>query len=852
MNKIISKISALRTKIISFASIIIVLAGLVNLFFIFNVTAVSNDECIWVPVEDKDSIKILFDFVKFEGAAWNAGIRDGDRLLSINDISVINAAQAQVIINSVSEGNYAVYEFQRNNITYERKVFLKKLIDFQVLGLILLGLLWIIVAQLVYISKPEGYTQNLFYLVALSANLVSFTGFLKGDIGINPLLSSEIMKCIIEILSLSGIIFGPYLLLHFFLRFPLLYSFASFRKFKYRFYSIPFILFVFGITILLFKDSVIAFDSIYRTYYNPVLFSGFIICLAASLFVLIKSYRKLEKKNEKRAVRLIFLSLVSGIMILIYSAFIVREIAGVIFNDPIYYTPIIFIFIVPFAFGIAIFRYSLLDFSEVIRNSIIYITATILIAIIYFGLIYLIGESLSSLFFDEYKVFAAAAIFVIFSFVFQSAKNKYQEILTEKFFPEQFAYQRLLLKFNNEIVLKVGLTSIIEFSAETLVNALKIKHFVMIIKNEEKNCYEVLKEYGFISETVCFRINETRFWELCKGLIKVKGNAAFERGEFSNVFINNYSELEANKIHTIIPLMVKESLIGFLGFGLKYSGSKFGGKDIELLNAAANQIAVSIENARLYKSEGEKLAIERELDNARKIQQALLPAKTAEFNSVDVKGIMIPASQVGGDYYDILKKDEDNFLILVADVSGKGLSASLYMSQIAAIIKIISGLEKSVKNILIKLNERLIETLEKKYFVTMSIASVNTKTREITLCRAGHLQIIEISKEGEIKLHRPGGIGLGLNGGDIFKESLEEVKIKADSGSVFAFFTDGITEAANEEDVLFGIQTASEVLSQCRNSSSEEIVNRLIASVEHFRGGREQSDDITSVIMKFI
>ena len=117
-------------------------------------------------------------------------------------------------------------------------------------------------------------------------------------------------------------------------------------------------------------------------------------------------------------------------------------------------------------------------------------------------------------------------------------------------------------------------------------------------------------------------------------------------------------------------MVIKSRVIGLLQFGLKQSGSQFAGKDLELLYAAANQAAISIENARLYRSEADKLKLERDLDLARKIQQSLLPKCNPDVHGLDICGQMIPAMQVGGDYYDLISISPTRLFVVVGDVSG--------------------------------------------------------------------------------------------------------------------------------------------------------------------------------------
>ena len=195
------------------------------------------------------------------------------------------------------------------------------------------------------------------------------------------------------------------------------------------------------------------------------------------------------------------------------------------------------------------------------------------------------------------------------------------------------------------------------------------------------------------------------------------------RHDFKAVLPDEKAErLISEGVYTIIPMLVKTKIVGLLLFGLKHSGSHFAGKDLELLWAAANQAAISIENARLYKSEVEKQKIERDLDLARKIQQGLLPQCLPDIGGLDICGEMIPAMQVGGDYYDLIQISDSKLFVVVGDVSGKGLSASLYMTKLQTMIKLSCSEDKSPKEILIDINKRIYTEMDKSWFVTITLA----------------------------------------------------------------------------------------------------------------------------------
>jgi len=540
-----------------------------------------------------------------------------------------------------------------------------------------------------------------------------------------------------------------------------------------------------------------------------------------------------------------------GVLAIIYLMTLANVLADTIFNSPEYYLPIFLIILTPLGFGYSIFRYSLLDVSDVLKNTILYGTATFSLAGVYFLLIYLLGQTISEALTTEYQGIVAAGIFIIFAFVFQSTKDRFQNVITKYFYPEQFAYQKVLVKFSNEISTIVGLDNILDTVQETFVDALKVEKFGIAIRSENSSSFELKREDGFTNKNLDFSNTDDIISERVKEKLDLKHPNSFDQLEFPSVFPCANSALVEEGIYTIIPLVIKQKIIGLLLFGLKHSGAQFAGKDTDLLIAASNQTAIAIENARLYNEEATKIKLERELEVARKIQEGLLPVSVPEINNLDTAGIMIPAMQIGGDYYDLIKISDTQMFIVVGDVSGKGLSASFYMSKLQTMIQLFCNGSKSPKEVLTELNQKISGNIDKQWFITLTIAFVDVAKRSIKICRAGHTPTLKFSN-GVVNYIKPNGMGVGLEFGPLFEESLEEIELPLSPREIFVFTSDGVNEAMNEENKLFGYDEITNILKEKPNSSSEEIVNNTIYTLEKFRGQKEPNDDITLVVLKVL
>ena len=840
-----------KPKIIIGFSVVLIAVAALNIYYVIDVRITSNDECLWIHKKiSTDSMAIFFDIVKVEGVTWNAGIRNGDQLLKINGVLLSSTFEAQIILNQVKSGKYADYVVEKvSGEVISTKVYIKKLIQFGNLANSLSALFWMIIGFIVLTAKPEGRTHKLFYALGVFAVFTTINVLLPVDYEIYNYVKEEpLIVIIITIIWSIGIGFVGPTILYFFWNFPQPFKFAEKKWLKRSLVILASLLSVSLMVILTltYRYTIIQ-PQVFYTFIG-VIGTFLIIVNLAAMISLIIQYRRLKAKEQKKPILVIIIAFIFGIAVTLYASRIAPALADSIFNSPEYYMPIVLVALVPLMFGYAIFKYQLMDVSVVIRNTIIYGVATLSIAVIYFLVIYVAGQKLSELIGAENQGIVAGVFFIIFALVFQSTKDKFQDFLTKRFYPEQFAHQRVLMNLSSELSTVVGLENILDLMTDTFVDALKITKLGILITNKE-GVLTLRKSVGMKNDECIIAKSDIK--HILKEKSFITKHPAIEQEDFVNVFPENYERLIEEEIYTIIPMIVKEKIVGLLLFGIKHSGSQFAGKDLELLWAAANQAAVSIENSRLYDAEVQNMKIERDLDLARKIQMGLLPACIPVMKNLDICGEMIPAMRVGGDSYDLIPVNgsDTKLFVVIGDVSGKGLSASLYMTKLQTMVKFACTSERSPKDVLVDINKRIFGEMERNWFVTMSVAFFDLDKNTVKFCRAGHMPLLTATN-GTVESYRTQGLGVGLEKGNIFEKSLIEEEIKLSSGQIYAFFTDGITEAMNEINELFGEEKLSTILKNYSTDHSTEIMNKIWNSINAFRGKAEVNDDMTMVIVK--
>jgi len=253
----------------------------------------------------------------------------------------------------------------------------------------------------------------------------------------------------------------------------------------------------------------------------------------------------------------------------------------------------------------------------------------------------------------------------------------------------------------------------------------------------------------------------------------------------------------------------------------------------------------------LLSERAEKDRLEEELRIARQIQMSLLPRETLSFPGLRTAALCLPATEVGGDYYDLLPLSEDRMGLVVADVSGKGTSAALYMAELKGIVLSLSRALSSPAELLREANRILTANLDHRSFITMMYAVVSTQERVMRVARAGHNPLVHFdSAQAKARLVTPAGLGLGIDPGPRFDEILEEVEIPLHSGDVFVFYTDGLSEAMNPRSELFGEPRLQQAVEEVGGADSEQIKDHLLEAIRDFASGTMLHDDLTLVVLK--
>jgi len=285
------------------------------------------------------------------------------------------------------------------------------------------------------------------------------------------------------------------------------------------------------------------------------------------------------------------------------------------------------------------------------------------------------------------------------------------------------------------------------------------------------------------------------------------------------------------------------ALIGILLFNLS-------GIWIDIFYPAAIMVLLYLA-LTLYKYIGEwkrRLVLDNELDIAKKIQESFLPKRLPGTSSIDIAATMFTARKVGGDLYDFLEFGPDTLGLMIGDVSGKGIPASLFMAMVIAKFKSLAGPGSRPEELLSNLNSTLVRESSSNLFVTVFYSIFDFKTGSVAYANGGHLPAIYTGPGKELKfLDVDEGMPLGLMDGAYSGRSVDFEK-----GDIFVFYTDGITEAMNARSEMYGKERLSAVIESHKELSSKALLDIIERDVRRFEPKTTQHDDMTLIVMRII
>ena len=291
--------------------------------------------------------------------------------------------------------------------------------------------------------------------------------------------------------------------------------------------------------------------------------------------------------------------------------------------------------------------------------------------------------------------------------------------------------------------------------------------------------------------------------------------------------------------------------LGVLALANGPMGVPFSQGDFVVFKSLAEQSAFALYNAIIYSMANEKKRLDHDLEIARDIQRILLPSEAPAIDGFQISGINVPARQVSGDYFDYIRVDDERLGVAIADVSGKGVPASLIMAICRSVLRAEAARNPSPADVLRKVNRQLYPDIKEDMFISMAYLILDHHRDSITLARAGHDAPLLYKQQSQtVTPVKSPGMVVGIDSGNVFDRLTVDFAISLERDDCLVLYTDGVTETLNAEEDEFGLDRVIQAVRARANDGAQAIVKKIIQDVRDFTGSLPQNDDITLIAIR--
>ena len=529
----------------------------------------------------------------------------------------------------------------------------------------------------------------------------------------------------------------------------------------------------------------------------------------------------------------------------------------------------------------AIVRYRFLEIDTVIHRTFLWILASTLIFVPIGLSLYFIRPWLFNLNWIQ-LTFLITVLVYGYLYLYPMVQPRIDHLFRRR----KYDYYRVLSEIGEKIGSELDINNVISRLFRELKEVLYIRNGLVLVQQLGREDYTEAGNIGYDKlqdlskdgqRLILYKSNLSQWLNEHKKALEREQVEADPRYESIKEEASNW--LNQNMIEVLIPVVMEDKVNGLVGIGKKENLQAYTAKDIQLLEKMGRQLGVTIDNALHHEDIVEKERLDEELRLGREIQMNLLPHQIPQVPNLSLQGFMTPAKEIGGDYYDFVTlPNKEELAIVIGDVSGKGVAAGLLMSMVKATIHAFSQEGLSPKQILLRTNAFLHQNIGGQKFMTLLYLKWHTQSRIFVYSSAGHEHIIIYRYSGEDRVVRGEGkeekadtakeapyavggtpyehIESILSGGFMLgmmpniETFLHEKEIKLNIGDKILLYTDGVTEAENQQGERFGLDRLEESFQRHSHKPAQELMQAIKDEVYAFIGNYPQYDDITLVVME--
>lgn len=777
----------------------------------------------------------------FEAGAA-AGLRPGDRILAINGHAYRTFDELFFGgIRSDEPGAVNTYTVLRDGERVEIRIPTGRVGLRAVLWrsgpLFVLGLLYMVIGVLVFLMKPRAPESRLFFrmtcVIGISVGLSSPSDLMR------PLW-------LYDVRFLSHVLI-PSAMVHLALRFP------KTRAVVVRRAWVPAV--PYAVSLAAFGLKRLTSDAYWSMpRFMLLLWLGYTLA-GVTFFLGSMAWNSFRDKSiiTRLQSRVIFIGIVLGFFIPSLDLISGLLWHVVLFPDPILGFGLCFTFF-PLSIGYTIVKHDLFAIDTIVRRTYGYVLSTGTVVAAYALLVSLLNVAFQGKDVARSPLFSIGfALLVVF--LFEPLHTRFQGLVDRLFYRQRYDYRKTIRSLSEAMTSILDPDVISRTLIGSVVKEMFLENGALLLAEGGDRGYRVKVVEGMDARGL--PASELQEGDALVGAVKEKKDALLRhdvamdpvyepnREGLQNAFQSLSSEL-------VLPMTYKDEVRGILSLGRKKSGKLFTPEDLDLLRTLTNQSAIAMENARLFKDNLQKGRMEEELKIAHDIQMSMLPDKAPQLEGLKVAARTVPAREVGGDFYDFVEFSADGgpgrLGIIIADVSGKGVSAGLLMAGARSTYRVLLDADPPIREVMTLANQRLHRDIRKGMFVALLYAVFDPGARSLTLSNAGQTQPILCAPGAEPSYITTEGDTFPL--GILPDCDYQETKLSLSDENVVVFYTDGAVEAMNAERELYGFDRFRASVHEGRDLDAPALLDKLFDDIARFVGGTEQHDDTTIIVAR--
>ena len=518
--------------------------------------------------------------------------------------------------------------------------------------------------------------------------------------------------------------------------------------------------------------------------------------------------------------------------------------------------------------GYSIIHYRTMEIDTVIHRTILWLAVSGFILLPLGALTYLMRS-----WFHNFNWIQLTLILTLMFYLFLSYYLRMQPRIDRLFRRRKYDYQAVLGMVAEKIATTINIEDLTRQLLTEVCETMYLRNSLLYVLDNDQAKYSIIGRRGYkeidgIRQRAALEIfSEEEKTRLSQNKREIGCNTVLSKwfSEHSDILEKGQIEVDPqyreikeeamicfreHDAEVIVPLVVQGKVNAILGLGKKENLQAYSEKDLELLRKLGQEVGVTVFNALHYQDLAEKQRLDEEMRMGRQIQMNLLPQKTPQIAGLVVQGLMNPAKEIGGDYYDFITlSGRDELGIVIGDVSGKGVAAGLLMTMAKMAIHALSQQENSPREVLLKANTLLYDQIGGQKFMTLLYLLWQAKTRTLLYSSAGHEHIlIYRTATDAVEAIVSGGFMLGMM--PEISTFLEETRIPFEVNDKILLYTDGVTEAQNANGDRFGLSKLKEVFLKHSSKPAAELMKSVKDEVYEFIGEHPQYDDITLVVLE--